>query len=145
MRALPDDVTHAKTDQLTGVTCVDCPGVVQIRKEGKSGYLRFECRIGHVFSEAELLEGKERRIEEWLRSALLGVEELIALLCDLESYEAHHALRHPGYEKRRAVLEAQARALRELCGMNEPVDLRAGARNASVAAPAAGGAPREGE
>ena len=77
MRALPEKLTADY--QYTGAVCVECPGVIHVRAEG-SGELRFTCRVGHAFSLNELIEGKERKLEEWLWSALESIQELAALL-----------------------------------------------------------------
>ena len=106
--------------QITGVACPDCPGVLEVSAE--HGHLRFRCRIGHVYSLAELIEGKERRIEDRLLAPVTALDELATLLREIvatgrangapEAFEARaeRALRH-------------ARMIRSIIEENEPTPL----------------------
>jgi two-component system chemotaxis response regulator CheB len=118
--ALPP--TLNEDEQITGVSCVDCPGVLQVQTDGKKGFLRFKCRVGHVYSAHEVVAGKERRVEDRFWAALLSIEEFVALLRDLGRYEDRAEVR-ASYAERITRLEAQARTLRSMLDENEPVDL----------------------
>jgi two-component system, chemotaxis family, protein-glutamate methylesterase/glutaminase len=115
VRALPEKLTNEY--EYTGVVCVECPGVVHVRAEGR-GELRFACRVGHAFSCNDLLEGKERKIEQWLWSAFESMQELAALLRDLEQREGG-----ADYATRIESLERHAKVLAQLLQSNEPIVL----------------------
>jgi hypothetical protein len=63
MRALPHDFRNIQGDQITGLSCPSCPGVLMVRvaTTGES-FLHFQCRIGHTFSTEEVLAAKGRQI-----------------------------------------------------------------------------------
>jgi two-component system, chemotaxis family, protein-glutamate methylesterase/glutaminase len=120
VRALPEKLTHEP--QYTGVVCVECPGVIGVRKEGSQGELRFTCRVGHAFSSNELIGGKEKKIEEWLWSAFESIKELAALLRDLQQVSADG---EASYTPRIQTLERQAKLLGQILQSNDPVVLGA--------------------
>src|SRR5262245_3245518 len=122
MRALPRELKKSKNKELTGVACVECPGVVQVEREGQKGYLKFTCRVGHVFSAHELLTGKEHRLEERLWAAILSIEEMIALLREMSEYEDDSDIL-AGFARRVRTLEAESASLRALLHNNDPIDL----------------------
>jgi len=115
MKAFPHLRGTGGAEQVTAVTCPDCPGVLEVSEQGVHGYLRFRCRIGHTYSLQGLIESKERRLEDLLWAPVTALNELAALLRDLvelgeaigspEAYEerAVRALRHADVV--RAVLE----------------------------------------
>jgi two-component system chemotaxis response regulator CheB len=123
MLALP--ALAGDTPQPTGLVCPDCPGVLGVEAHGQNGHLHFRCRIGHAFAVPELLTAKEQAIEERLWGAVLALEEMAALLRDLEA----HAARECGVEvgracqERQEVVEAQARTVRALIQADRPLDL----------------------
>ena len=127
MYALPPDVEHAAKPQVTGVTCPVCAGVLAVQREGR-GTLRFVCRVGHSLSVEELLLAKEEKIEDDMWANVRGLEELVALLKDLEAYaqrmggQARSQIGGPHHDR-----IAQARdhtdRLRDILMQKRPVDL----------------------
>jgi two-component system chemotaxis response regulator CheB len=77
MDAFPNPPSGPK-DQVSGLSCPDCFGVLSVRVEGNG--LHFTCRIGHSYSTHEVIEGKERLIEQYLWSAVTALDELAHLL-----------------------------------------------------------------
>jgi two-component system chemotaxis response regulator CheB len=88
MDALPRELFHASGPFLTGITCPECAGTLEAFREG-NGNLRFACRVGHTLSVDELLEAKEEKSENDFWALVRGLEELLALLVDLEAYARH--------------------------------------------------------
>jgi two-component system, chemotaxis family, protein-glutamate methylesterase/glutaminase len=119
VRALPEKLTNEQ--QYTGVVCVECPGVIRVRVEGR-GELRFTCRVGHAFSANDLVGGKEQKIEERLWSAFESMKELAALLRDLQQIGADG---EANYAARIETLERQAKFLGQILQSNDPVVLGA--------------------
>ncbi len=130
MRALPDQLKTTE-DEVTGISCVECPGVLEARIEGNAvKTLHFTCRVGHVFSTNELVAGKERKLDEWLWSALLAMEELAQLLVELARHESDaHA--QSSFSSRAAQLRAQAQRIRDLIDENQPIALSDGSSSAT--------------
>ena len=58
---LPDSLPADGEDRFTGVACPDCSGVLTLRAHGT--LVTFACRIGHMYSYAELLASKEEILE----------------------------------------------------------------------------------
>ena len=95
MEAIPSPLSSR--EEITGVSCPQCFGVLGVRTEGSKETLHFRCRIGHTFSASEVVVGKERLIEEHLWSAVTWLDELTTLLrqlvalgkaADAEAFEA---------------------------------------------------------
>jgi two-component system chemotaxis response regulator CheB len=105
---------------LISLTCPDCPGALAVRTEGLEGYLHFECRIGHAYSLRDLLAAKEERIEERLWAAVVALEELAAVLGELES---RRGTPDSPYAARSRGALAHARALRAVIDQDAPIDL----------------------
>jgi two-component system, chemotaxis family, protein-glutamate methylesterase/glutaminase len=82
MYVLPPDLRRDGTERVTGATCPDCFGSLEVRMEGDIRLL-FKCRIGHSFSMNGLLAAKEDLIEERLWTVVTSFEEFVALLEDL--------------------------------------------------------------
>ena len=59
MHAIPSRPVAGKGEEITGVSCPDCPGVLGVSTE--NDHLRFRCRIGHVYSLQDLVEAKDRK------------------------------------------------------------------------------------
>jgi two-component system chemotaxis response regulator CheB len=80
--------TFARTENehghLTELGCPDCPGVLRVREEGKGGYLRLTCRVGHTFSSESFLEAKENAVEAALWSAIDHLLEVVSVEEELE-------------------------------------------------------------
>jgi hypothetical protein len=95
--------------------------VLNVETEGRKGHLNFICRVGHVYALPDLLLAKEQALEQRLWSALVAVEELIALLRDLEA-RAEECW--PGGEdqcrNRRSALEAYTLTLRRVIERERP-------------------------
>jgi two-component system chemotaxis response regulator CheB len=125
MFALPPQLKRGAGDQPTGIACAECPGALVVRVEGVHGHLRFTCRIGHTFGADDLLAAKERVTEDRVWAAVLGFEELAALLRDLDAHAARHdgAARTRGYPDRAARARALAFALRQLVEEDQPIRL----------------------
>src|SRR5262245_4647864 len=113
MYALPPDLNA--DEQVTGIGCPACPGVLQVTVEGRRGYFHFVCRIGHSFSLEELFAAKEKRIEDSFWAAVISLEELARLIEDLERQGALPRRGvAPGYAQRRERALTNARMLRDL-------------------------------
>jgi two-component system chemotaxis response regulator CheB len=125
MDALPRDLAPGTGRRLTGVTCPDCPGSLTVEVQGHKGHLHFVCRVGHAYSVAGLLAAKEEVLEDRLWGAALALEELAALLGDLEAYAVRQCW--AGVETlcrtRRQLLEEHALALRRLIEQDRPVEI----------------------
>jgi hypothetical protein len=130
MRVLPPDLEPRAEQSITAMGCPDCPGTLQVRAEGERGLLRFECRIGHVYSLDELLLAKEGKAEERLWTAVLAFEEMAALLEDLASHAERHGLHEVGrcYEARRGRARLMVAALQRLAAQDRPLRLDLGER-----------------
>ena len=127
MYALPPDVEHAAEPQGTGVSCPVCAGVLAVQREGR-GTLRFVCRVGHSLSVEDLLLAKEEKIEDDMWANVRGLEELVALLDDLEAYAqrmggpARSQIGGPHHD-RIAQAREHASRLRDILMEKQPVDL----------------------
>src|SRR5256885_8933180 len=82
VRAVPS--SPAPAERLTGLSCPDCHGVLEVAAESKTDPLLLICRIGHTYSSAELIMAKEEVIEHVLWAGLTAIEELHALLAELD-------------------------------------------------------------
>jgi two-component system, chemotaxis family, protein-glutamate methylesterase/glutaminase len=83
MKALPSHVPASPDEDVTGLSCPECFGVLGVTAEGSQGTLRFRCRVGHAYTADEVLAGKERNLEEHLWAAMTRVEEIAACLHEL--------------------------------------------------------------
>jgi hypothetical protein len=111
---------------VTGVSCPECGGVLQVGTEGRDSTLVFECRIGHTFDVPELLAAKEECLEKLLWGAYTMHEELIQLLDDLTEHAVSHdapASMVRAFRLRAARAKDLAQALRSLIEDNRPIDL----------------------
>ncbi len=122
--ALPPDVSEAIEPRVTGITCPECSGVLGVVREGR-GTLRFICRVGHAVSVDELLAGKEDKIETDMWASVRALEELIALLRDLEAYARRHGRGQTAgpHHDRIAQARDHAQRLRGILEEKRPVDL----------------------
>ena len=118
-----------KTPEPASLVCPDCGGALSVQAEGDAPYLMFVCQVGHSYSAATLVSGKEERLEEVLWSGVYLLEELADLLADLLARGGPDG-RHPEWPAARGRihrLRQQAARLRELLDDNEPIDLGEGA------------------
>ena len=90
----------------TGFTCPECHGPLWERRSG--AVVRYRCRVGHVFSEEVLLDGKAAAIEAALWMALEALEERGELLEKVAARMEDH-----GREDRAARLRERARGASE--------------------------------
>jgi two-component system chemotaxis response regulator CheB len=124
MDALPAAVSETAETLITGITCPDCEGALEVRRERK-GSLRFLCRVKHTFSVEELLTGKEEMIEAKLWESVRAIEELVALLHDLDVYAQRWGRAEIGgpHDERIARARHHAGRLRAILDDNRPVEL----------------------
>ena len=124
MHALPPDIATTSELGLTGVTCPECAGVIEVQRESH-GSLRFICRVEHTMSVDELLAGKEERIEANLWASVRELEELGGLLADLDAYSRSHGRHQTGgpHDERIAQAREHVQRLRQLIEETRPVDL----------------------
>jgi two-component system chemotaxis response regulator CheB len=129
MYGLPPDLDGSSELRASGITCPECAGCLAVRRE-RGGALFFACRVGHTLSVDDLLTGKEEKIECDLWAIVRGLEELVALLEDLDAYGARH--RHATVvdspQDRIAQARDHARRIREIIGEKQPIDLASGGR-----------------
>ena len=120
MEAIPSRPVSGRGEEVTGVSCPDCPGVLGVSTE--NDHLRFRCRIGHVYSLRDLIEAKERRLEDLLLAPTTALDELATLLRDVIAMgKAIGPSEH--FESRAARALQHAAAIRELSEENEPTRL----------------------
>jgi hypothetical protein len=114
--------TPGPGESLTGFTCPDCHGAIEVVFGGDPIPRLFRCRIGHTFTAAEMLMGKEERIEHLLWTLLTALAEFVALLSDLD--RIHEAsTTHEEYQNRLRRLERQLAGLRAIIDDNQPTVL----------------------
>lgn len=104
MLALPLDAHEPGSPRLTGITCPECPGVLEVESAG-GDTLVFRCRIGHLYTQEELLMGKEQRVERLLWAAVEALEELSALLREIGVDGERGSRAHREAEAVRRVIE----------------------------------------
>lgn len=110
MQAIPP-LRPGETERVTGITCPDCPGVLQVSLLDE--YVHFRCRIGHTYSLVELIRGKEEQLEDLLWAPVTAFEELAAILTD--ALEAQLIAPTDGrFAERIALARRQAEALRAI-------------------------------
>ena len=114
-----------RTPRPATLVCPDCGGVVSVHAEGDACYLVFACQVGHAYSAATLIAGKEDRLEAALWSAVYLVEELGELLGDLADRGGPDG-REPSWpeaQRRRQRLQRHAKQLRAIIDEDAPIDL----------------------
>ncbi len=117
-QALPEAVDGAP--RVAALACPDCGGTLTVREMG--GGLHFVCRIGHSYGLSEVLGAKEERLEDRLWTAVTAVDELAALLTDLQSRTRSDAARAE-YRRRTEALLVLSNEVRRLIDTTEAVDL----------------------
>jgi len=120
MFILPSSLPTDGEDHFTGVTCPDCSGMLVIRAH--RNLISFACRIGHVYSPAELLLAKEELLERRLWIGFSSLDELAKLLQDFERLGVGGD--SPTYRQRGAAAREQAGRLRSIIEADRPAMLR---------------------
>jgi hypothetical protein len=122
MNALPNDVLDSRGLQWTGISCPECAGVLNVQREGNRN-LRFVCRVGHALSVDELLTAKEEKVEMDLWATIRGLEELIALLKDLQTLAPRLGVEQAGDVRGERAAQAvdHVRRLREIAQEKRPI------------------------
>ena len=140
MWALPPNLRATGGLQVSGLSCPDCHGVLQVAEaEPDSGFLHFVCRIGHAFSLSEVMAAKEAAIESALRACEVAFAEMIQLLDDIEREGLRAPVSDTPRAERRALVERHLAQVRSIIEQDRPVDLGAGgARNGTDPAPGPG-------
>jgi hypothetical protein len=123
MYAIPPGLDGAADSRVAGLSCPECSGVLSVRLEGRRADLFFECRVGHTFTETEVLLGKEERLDGWLWAAYTALEEIVALTTDLAARESTPADTRRRYATRRESARATVERLRRVIDENEPIAL----------------------
>jgi hypothetical protein len=137
MWALPTSLRSTEDLQVTGLSCPDCHGVLQVAVvEPDSGFLQFVCRIGHAFSLSEVMAAKEAAIEAALRECEVACAEMIQLLDDIEREDVSAPVSAETRAERRASLERHLDLVRAVIERDRPLELdTGGAQDACDAAP----------
>jgi two-component system chemotaxis response regulator CheB len=122
VRGLPTSLAPGRPPELTGLSCPECYGVLDVSIEGVHDFILFRCQTGHTFTPSELLRGKEGRVETLLRASFTAFEELGRLLVDLLER------REPGLTpangaQRLEVVRRHASELKAILQENAPVIL----------------------
>jgi hypothetical protein len=127
MRALPPTLRSTEGLQVTGLSCPDCHGVLQVAvAEPDSTFLQFVCRIGHAFTLSEVLAAKEAAIENALRECEVASAEMIQLLDDIGSADVPAPVTADARAERRARLERHLELVRTIIEQDHPLDLSTG-------------------
>jgi two-component system chemotaxis response regulator CheB len=118
MRAVPADPPAAPNEVVSGLSCPECLGVLNVSADGPRATLRFRCRVGHLYSTEEVVIGKERRLEEHVWMAVTLLEELVTFLHELGDGGSDPVART--CVERAARATGQARTLRQFLADNVP-------------------------
>jgi two-component system chemotaxis response regulator CheB len=70
--------------ELTGLTCPDCHGAIWEVRDGS--VVQFNCRVGHSYSPASMVDAHSESLERAMWAALRSLEENIALTRKLVDY-----------------------------------------------------------
>jgi hypothetical protein len=125
MRALPKNFRGIAGDQVTGLSCPSCPGVLSVHVDDTGdSFVHFRCRIGHTFSTQELLVAKERGFEDHLWNATTALDELANLIADLQSSPPAEIAPANNLGARRERALEQIKAIRQIIEQNQPIELR---------------------
>lgn len=122
MFLLPPSIPGDGEDDFTGIVCPDCSGNLVIR--ANRSLVTFVCRIGHVYSAAELVAAKEEVLERRLWIAYSALDELAKLLDDFERQGLES--RDSFTQRRRSdAARGQAERLRSIIESDRPLMPRA--------------------
>ena len=120
---LPREI--GKIGEPAALVCPDCGGSISVRAEGDVGYLVFFCQVGHTYSSASLIAGKEERLEQVLWSTVYLIEELTGLLSDLVGRGGPDGTTPswPAARDRIERLHRQVKQVRAVLDENDPIEL----------------------
>jgi two-component system chemotaxis response regulator CheB len=110
---------------LVPFVCPDCEGPLSVNVGTDGEFLTFRCAIGHRYSLASVVEGKEERVEQVAWTMYRALEELAELFHQILRLDERYAPRDAwdGAAERARSLRRQADRLREIIEANEPVRL----------------------
>ena len=110
---------------LVPFVCPDCDGPLSVSVGSEGDFLSFRCAVGHRYSLASLVEGKEERLEHVAWTMYRAVDELARLLDSVLGLDERYAPREAwdGAADRVQTLRQQLRRLRAIIEANEPVRL----------------------
>ncbi len=112
MNGLPEELPRDGAEAFTGLVCPECSGSVTVRRQDR--HVTLACRVGHAYSVAELVTGKEAALEEDMWRAVYAFEELDALLADLQPHRLTDGFGSEACRKRCALARRQAMLLRSI-------------------------------
>lgn len=122
MRAIPSNPPAFPEEEISGLSCPECYGVLNVSTEGDGRVLRFRCRIGHLYSSDEVVVGKERSVEDHLWAAVTALTELAAMLHEIVA-SGRDANRAETFTTRARRATEQAAALRSVLDQSDPIVL----------------------
>ncbi len=96
----------------TGLTCPECHGALWLTEEGD--VVRFECRVGHGFTEGALLAAQQNDVEDAMWIAYRALEEMAescAIAMERAGTRGHDDVVKM-YEERRSAAMAKAEIIR---------------------------------
>lgn len=105
--------------------CPDCDGPLHVNVGSEGDFLSFRCAVGHRYSLASLVEGKEERLEQIAWTMYRAIDELARLLETVLGLDERYAPREAwdGAAERAQTLRQQVWRLRAIIESNEPVRL----------------------
>ena len=109
-----------KQGRVSSLTCPECNGALWQRDE--DGLLRFQCRIGHVYSPESLLEEQADTVDRALWAALRSLQERAALCrkLALQARVRGHAGSADTFLKRAEEMDGHAVVLRDVISRRMP-------------------------
>jgi two-component system, chemotaxis family, protein-glutamate methylesterase/glutaminase len=121
MRAIPSPTPRVPGEAISGMSCLECLGVLGVSVQGRGRRLRFRCRIGHLYTLEEVIAGKEKFIEDHLWAAVTALKELETLLDELTTSRAKNVAR--GFAARAKQAARQGKAVRRALAETRPPPL----------------------
>jgi two-component system chemotaxis response regulator CheB len=108
--------TRQVRGEAAGLSCPECGGTLWEHTQGS--LTRYQCHIGHGFTEQSLLAGKSNTLDQALWTAFRLMEERGALLRKLIARGEQTGLRHTLslYQKELEALRPQLQQFREMLG-----------------------------
>lgn len=115
-------------------TCPECHGTLWEVQDGDM--LRFECRVGHAYSQESMVEDQNESTERAIWAALRALEEAAQLSRRLvkRSTEMGHHLVVERYRQRAQTAEQHIQVLRRILGHVEPdvMDTQIGSKTSGI-------------